>query len=327
MIITILLGLFLLILISSFSFSERRLTHRALYNYQVEMILDEYSESNNYRLNNSYNASNNYMASRNDFADWIRTKIRRRKALKACKPYLTKRGNSIKLKNKNVILSFDTRAKTITCKDRKNLKNSVNVIWSDQPESLRNNIDNPFEETVDALCFSFDKNSQYLKIAEVLSEFFDYVQIKKDNNLKIYSKENNNNKDIKEFIYVDDYIAYMSDSNKLNINSASEKEITNLPGISAIMAKRIIKFRELNGEFDSIAELYSELKIKPHFQKKLNEMIFVGPVVYNKNEVKVENSSLDIFNENTENNTDINYETNTDTEEKPTNSDERIIDF
>lgn len=44
--------------------------------------------------------------------------------------------------------------------------------------------------------------------------------------------------------------------NKVDLNFASEAELTNLPGISKKMADKIINFRNSNGGFRSIDELY-----------------------------------------------------------------------
>ena len=82
-------------------------------------------------------------------------------------------------------------------------------------------------------------------------------------------------------------------SKKLNINSATEKEITNLPGINVIMAKRIIKYRDLHGGFNSLGELYSEMKIKPHFQLKLNDLICVREVKTKQIESKPDERIID----------------------------------
>jgi competence protein ComEA len=43
---------------------------------------------------------------------------------------------------------------------------------------------------------------------------------------------------------------------KVDLNFASEAELTNLPGISKKMAEKIINFRNSNGGFRSIDELY-----------------------------------------------------------------------
>lgn len=46
-----------------------------------------------------------------------------------------------------------------------------------------------------------------------------------------------------------------SDYEKLNINTATQKELELLPSINEIKSKKIIEYREENGEFDSVYEL------------------------------------------------------------------------
>lgn len=62
---------------------------------------------------------------------------------------------------------------------------------------------------------------------------------------------------------------------KLDINNASEIEITALPGISIVMAKRIIKKREEIRGFKSLDDLFLFLKLKPHMQEQLRDLVCV----------------------------------------------------
>lgn len=48
---------------------------------------------------------------------------------------------------------------------------------------------------------------------------------------------------------------YESGGEKININTASVGELTNLPGIGEVIAERIIKYREESGDFLSIEEI------------------------------------------------------------------------
>ena len=59
---------------------------------------------------------------------------------------------------------------------------------------------------------------------------------------------------------------------KINLNFTNESELSNLPGISKKMAEKIINFRNSNGGFKSLEDLYeipglSEKAIKKFIDK------------------------------------------------------------
>ncbi len=63
----------------------------------------------------------------------------------------------------------------------------------------------------------------------------------------------------------------------LNINTCSEGELTALPGLNIIDAKRTISLREQNGDFKSIEDFITALHIKPHIAAPLYDYITVQP--------------------------------------------------
>ena len=62
---------------------------------------------------------------------------------------------------------------------------------------------------------------------------------------------------------------------KLDINNCSEVELTDLPGISIVIAKKVIKKREENGGFKSVNEFLEFIKLKPHMETQLKELVKV----------------------------------------------------
>ena len=62
---------------------------------------------------------------------------------------------------------------------------------------------------------------------------------------------------------------------KLDINNCSEIELTALPGISIVMAKKAIKKREEINGFKRIEDFFIFMKLKPHMEKQLRERICV----------------------------------------------------
>ncbi|MGB9856670.1 MAG: helix-hairpin-helix domain-containing protein [Dictyoglomaceae bacterium] len=64
-----------------------------------------------------------------------------------------------------------------------------------------------------------------------------------------------------------------SNSNKVNINYASEKELENLPGIGPSLARRIIEYREQNGPFKSLEDLEKVKGIGPRKIEQIKDLI------------------------------------------------------
>ncbi len=63
--------------------------------------------------------------------------------------------------------------------------------------------------------------------------------------------------------------------NKVDLNFANEAELTNLPGISKKMAEKIITFRNSNGGFRSIDELYEIPGLTEKTIKRFIELVEV----------------------------------------------------
>ena len=62
---------------------------------------------------------------------------------------------------------------------------------------------------------------------------------------------------------------------RLDINNCSEIELTELPGVSIVLAKKAIKKREEIGGFKSTDEFLKFLKLKPHMENQLRQRIKV----------------------------------------------------
>ncbi len=58
-------------------------------------------------------------------------------------------------------------------------------------------------------------------------------------------------------------------ANPIDINTCSEQDLMELPGISLADAKRAITYREENGGFASVDAFVSKLNIKPHFAAQI----------------------------------------------------------
>lgn len=63
--------------------------------------------------------------------------------------------------------------------------------------------------------------------------------------------------------------------NKINVNTVTSSELSILPGINIVLAKKIIEYRDLNGYFETVDDFLSVANVKEHFAQKITSMIIV----------------------------------------------------
>ncbi len=228
---------------------------RRRYNRMYEFFEDDFEDG--YSSYGSYNTLSNR----------IRANIRRQRALKRARKFLSKDKYILTLKNLNVILVMDTQNKTLSCVDNKVKGRAATVLWNEHPQSALEKYDNFFEKTFDNICLSFSEDANYAGIIQILKENFEVhetgpVPVKKSP-IPFETEKPIKLTTVKVV--------------KVDINSADETELAKLPGISVIIAKKIIKYRNLHGGFASKEEFYREMKIKKHFQEQLEEQINITP--------------------------------------------------
>ncbi|MDQ5984201.1 MAG: hypothetical protein RUMPE_01241 [Eubacteriales bacterium SKADARSKE-1] len=67
-----------------------------------------------------------------------------------------------------------------------------------------------------------------------------------------------------------------SNSSKTNINTATESELSsNLPGIGTVLAKKIVEYRQYNGNFASIEEIKNVSGIGDKLFESIKDLICV----------------------------------------------------
>lgn len=64
--------------------------------------------------------------------------------------------------------------------------------------------------------------------------------------------------------------------NRVDVNNCTEEDLTALPGVSIIMAKKAIKRRNEVGGFNSVEEFFADLNIQTHMQQQLRKIIYTG---------------------------------------------------
>ena len=72
----------------------------------------------------------------------------------------------------------------------------------------------------------------------------------------------------------------------IDINTASEKEISEVPGIGSIFATKVIAVRSQENGFKSFDHFVQTLSIKPHLAEKIKSHVFFSTTSHNEQRVK-----------------------------------------
>lgn len=213
-------------------------------------------------------------------------RMRRREALKRAKSFISpykKIFGKMSLSNKHckIIFSRENKYGKFFCMSKKpNDKNSFPFF-----EAKAIEISDYDDELFNSLCFNFSFNTQLESIKDIFNKekyIVDETNYKPSKKTK--QNEISSNPDNKENKQSNTAVEIQKIIEKININEATEAELTALPGINIIAAKKVIKHRDYNGEFKSVDELIKLLKIKPHFASQLKEMLYASPIKSNKRE-------------------------------------------
>jgi len=104
-------------------------------------------------------------------------------------------------------------------------------------------------------------------------------KLKDGEKIIVYSKEMlNSNVDVSEKTASENQKMYFkSQSNLININTASREELETLPGIGEVLSQRIIDYRRTNGYFKSIEEIKEVSGIGEKKFEAIKDLITVGP--------------------------------------------------
>lgn len=218
--------------------------------------------------------------------------MRRRSALNEAKIYLapyTDIWRNLRLSNKYCTLRLGYDGQTITAKES-------SVYGNRSLRVVRSNV-HSINDLWDMLCISFDHNTSF----NSLLEFFrrSAVQIKIDGQeytssvrSSRYNETQEKEETISKEIKVDAIPSEKKE--KLDVNNASEVELTALPGVSIVMAKKLINKREEIGGFKSVNDVCIFLKLKPHMQVQLEELICVKKMKGSINIKRFKERKLDL---------------------------------
>ena len=123
------------------------------------------------------------------------------------------------------------------------------------------------EELWNMFCLYFSYNKSYDGVKEDCYRYGvnieETINGVRENKTENNSKENNSNNSPNT----------ETTKEKLDINNCSEIELTELPGVSIVLAKKAIKRREEIGGFKSVDEFLNYIKLKPHMENQLRTLI------------------------------------------------------
>lgn len=200
---------------------------------------------------------------------------RRRMALRAASMFLAPYDNiwgNLKLSNKFCTLRLGSYGRYISAKDTINTSRSFRIVDSKV---------HSFDDLWNMFCLNFTHNTTFDELIELANRFNAVIEgadLKK-NVLQVSDTKQNNQ------------LSVNANSNKeekkelLDVNNASEIELTALPGVSIVMAKKLIKKREEIGGFKSVSDVCVFFKLKPHMQNQLEKLICVKKM---KGSIKIE---------------------------------------
>ena len=190
--------------------------------------------------------------------------IRRKNALSEARIYLAPYKDiwrNLKLSNKYCVLRLGSDGKTITARESVSPKRVLRI--------LRSNV-HTYADLWDMFCNVFDHNTTFDRIVELCNLYNLTIDIQGSVPAKLSSDNVVMPKNGTIPAQVDEQ------KEKIDINNASEIEITALPGISIVMAKKLIKKRdEING-FKSVEDVCLFLKLKPHIETQVKQLICVN---------------------------------------------------
>ena len=206
--------------------------------------------------------------------------FRRRAALKEASIYLAPYNDiwrSLKLSNKYCVLRLWSNGKTITAKDSINGR-SFTVL-----ESKVHSIDDLW----DMFCHSFSHNTTFDRLVELCRTFNVVISTTEDVSSSQNSITLQQHKPV-------EMVSAQKEKERIDVNNASEVELTALPGVSIVLAKKLIKKREEINGFKSINDVFKFLNLKPHMENQLRLLICVNKIKSAKKIKRYDERSIDL---------------------------------
>jgi len=81
---------------------------------------------------------------------------------------------------------------------------------------------------------------------------------------------------------------------KLNLNRATEQQLTSLPGVGVVLSKRAVNLRQQTGPFLSVTDFCQKLGLLQHFYYQIENLAYAGPMPEKKTEPEIGRRVIDI---------------------------------
>ena len=180
---------------------------------------------------------------------------KRKQVLKKAASFLAPYKNiwkDLKLSNKYCILRLGNDGVMITAKEKIEPYRRFRIVSSKV---------HGYKDLWEMFCLAFSHDLTYDMLLELCDTYKLTIIEENVPVIQPQKQDSNSNKEAK--------LKPIDDLEKLDINNCSEVEMTALPGVSIVMAKRAVKRREEIGGFKTIEDFFSFLNIKPHMQEQL----------------------------------------------------------
>ena len=247
-----------IIIISSWSSSARN-SLRNTFSYR------EYDDS--WRRWGSYNNNTSTITNRQKIEE-------RENALKVASPFLkpfkdlmgehTLANENCKV---NLIIEKDGSRKII-CISKLIVNNRRKILTATVNPDIATAYSYPLNYVVDnlwnILCLNFSYSTVYENVYSALNAGMLNV---KESQITVDSKGTETQK-----VYDSVSNTQIRSNNLLNINAATEAELSSLPGVNIVVAKKTMKYIEKNGGFKTVDEFIQKMKIKDIFADQIKKV-------------------------------------------------------
>ena len=223
--------------------------------------------------NNGSYQRRNTIASKNYGIHSLEDELSRREALRSASLFLAPYNNiwgRQKISNKYCSMELGSNGYTITGRDMQNPARHFRITKS----SIYSR-----EELWNMFLISFSTYTGYDKLLELCDNFSAEYTKTGDNIVLPKNTADKVSPQVDAPTYSDNSMPVLKvpelKREKLDVNNASEVELTSLPGISIVTAKKLIKRREELKGFKFVEDVLSFLNLKPHMENQVKELICV----------------------------------------------------